>query len=247
MPPSPSSPKLPRILADRGLAESELGDEDLRYRVKRELRKRALGLRKTTPLEACDGRSALIVAKLEALDPLRAARSVALFWPIVARHEIDLRPLDEALRRRGVRVAYPAIEPSAEAPHRMTFRFVEDVSGLEERGFGFSEPPLDAFPVSADLREIDVVVVPALALDPTGQRIGYGVGYYDRALKGTATTKVGVIYDFQLVPEVPATRGDVPVDWVVTDRRAFSAMPTEPPRIEGLPGASPDTEPPCPL
>jgi len=70
----------------------------------------------------------------------------------------------------------------------------------------------------ADLRELDVVIVPALAARSDGHRIGYGAGYYDRALRETGVLKVGVVFDFQLVPEVPAMAGDVALDWVVTDK-----------------------------
>jgi len=221
LPPPP--PALPRVAT-----AGDLHEHDLRRRVKRELRKRLRGLRGTTPIEACLERSTRIIQNVEALDAIKNARSVALFWPIVARHEVDLRLLDASLRSRGVRVAYPAITPSTEPetePNRMTFRFVDDVSTLEERGFGFGEPALDAAPVSDDLSELDVVVVPALALDPTGHRIGYGAGYYDRATAGTRVVKVGVIFDFQLVSEVPVTEGDVPVDWIVTDARTLRATP----------------------
>jgi 5-formyltetrahydrofolate cyclo-ligase len=197
-----------------------LAEDDLRRRVKRELRKRARGVRKALPLEACAERSALIIARLVRLSAVKSARSVALFWPITERHEVDLRALDTDLRARGVRVAYPSVVPDV-VPRAMTFHFVDDPSELLERGYGFAEPSRDAHEVSKDLHELDVVVVPALALDPTGHRIGYGAGYYDGALTGTAVTKIGVIFDFQLVSEVPATDGDVPVDWVVTDRRVM--------------------------
>jgi 5-formyltetrahydrofolate cyclo-ligase len=201
-------------------------EDDLRRKVKKELRKRAIGLRKATPLDACAARSARIVETVSDLDAVRAAGSVALFWPIVANHEVDLRALDATLRGRGARVAYPAIVPAEgdrPRPGVMSFHFVDDTSALEERGFGFAEPAPDSERVSADLREIHVVIVPALSLDPRGQRIGYGAGYYDRALAGTQVVKVGVIFDFQLVPEVPATPGDVAVDWIVSDRRVLRA------------------------
>jgi 5-formyltetrahydrofolate cyclo-ligase len=194
--------------------------------VKRELRKRVLGLRKATPVDACAERSARIVRSVAGLDPVTRARGVALFWPIEDKHEVDLRLLDTELRARGVRVAYPAIVRDAAglaSPGQMTFHFAEP-SALEERGYGFAEPPPDAPALSRDLRELDVVVVPALALDPAGQRIGYGAGYYDRALAMTPVVKVGVIFDFQLVSEVPALDGDVAVDWVVTDQRLLRAV-----------------------
>ncbi len=202
----------------RDHSHSLAAEEEIRFKVKAELRKRLRGVRKTMPLEACAERSAKIVASLEAHPAIASATRIALFWPIVARHEVDLRSLDASIRARGGRVAYPAIDPDT---GDMTFRFVDDVAQLEERGFGFAEPAADA-PLAAS-GELDAVVVPAIAVDPTGHRIGYGAGYYDRTLPKYAppAKTLAVIYDWQLVAEVPATPGDVRVDWVVTDLRAF--------------------------
>jgi 5-formyltetrahydrofolate cyclo-ligase len=196
-----------------------LAPEDvIRLKVKAELRKRMRGVRKTAPPEACAERSAKIVASLEAHEVVAAAKSVALFWPIVERHEVDLRELDRRLRARGVQIAYPAIDPET---GEMSFRIVEDVAVLEERGYGFAEPASDA-PLATAL---DVVVVPALAVDPMGHRIGYGAGYYDRTLPKYAppAIAISVAYDWQLVAEIPATPGDVQTSWVVTDQRVLDA------------------------
>lgn len=197
----------------------KLAPEDfIRLKVKAELRKRLRGVRKSTPAEACAVRSSAIVARLEAHEAVIAAKSIALFWPIEARHEVDLRALDTTLRARGVRIAYPAIDADT---NDMTFRFVDDVAVLEEKGFGFSEPSADA-PVATAL---DVIIVPAIAVDPIGHRIGYGAGYYDRTLPGFAppAVTIAVAYDWQLVAEVPSTEGDVRVAWVMTDVRTFDA------------------------
>ncbi len=195
----------------------KLAPEDyIRFKVKAELRKRLRGVRKTTPVEACTRRSSAIIAALEAHELVRRAKRVALFWPIEARHEVDLRPLDATLRARGVEVAYPAIDPDS---HEMTFRLVPDVAVLEERGLGFCEPARSA----PDAAPLDLIVVPAIAVDPSGHRIGYGAGYYDRTLPRYCppAVSIAVAYDWQLVAEVPTTEGDVPVDWVVTDVRVL--------------------------
>jgi 5-formyltetrahydrofolate cyclo-ligase len=200
-------------------AEARLPPEELiRRRVKTELRKRLRGVRAALPAEACAARSAKIVASLEAHPALRAARSVALFWPIVERHEVDLRPLDASLRARGARVAYPAIDPESRV---MTFRFVDDPSSLEELGFGFREPSVTS--LEATRGDLDVVIVPAIAVDPTGHRIGYGAGYYDRTLVRFAppAVTIAVAYDFQLVAEVPFADHDVRVASIVTDARTM--------------------------
>jgi 5-formyltetrahydrofolate cyclo-ligase len=189
-------------------------EEVIRRKVKAELRTRMRGLRKTTPIEACEQRSRAITERLREL--VKGKKRVALFWPIVARHEVDLRALDGEIRARGGVVAYPAIDSDTGV---MTLRATSDVAILEERGFGFSEPPPDA----PDAAPLDVVIVPALAVDPTGHRIGYGAGYYDRTLPRYAppALTIAVAYDWQLVSEVPVTEGDVAVSWIVTDSRTI--------------------------
>ena len=73
---------------------------------------------------------------------------------------------------------------------------------------------------TADISEIELIVVPAVAYDRKGNRVGRGKGYYDRLLAETRATKVGVGYDFQLLEEeIPAEPHDVAVDMVITDRR----------------------------
>lgn len=73
---------------------------------------------------------------------------------------------------------------------------------------------------TVDISEIELIVVPAVAYDRKGNRVGRGKGYYDRLLAETRATKVGVGYDFQLLEEeIPAEPHDVAVDMVITDRR----------------------------
>jgi 5-formyltetrahydrofolate cyclo-ligase len=197
----------------------------LRRRVKQELRKRMRGLRKAMPASACQERSARIVERLEALEAIAKARSVALFWPMEERREVDLRDLDARLRRRGARVAYPAVMEGVggEEGRSLVFRFAREGCPMVDGPYGVSEPA-DTEPVAAP-GDIDAMVVPSLVVDPRGHRIGYGAGYYDRALARYAppAVTVAVAYDFQLLAEIPNTDGDVAVAWVVTDARASAA------------------------
>lgn len=188
--------------------------------MKAELRKRMRGLRSAVPASACAARSARIVERLTALKPVAQADAVALFWPIAERHEVDLRALDERLRARGARVAYPAVDLETRA---MAFRFVDHPDQMQEQGFGFREPGADA--PQAARGELGAIVVPALAVDPAGHRIGYGAGYYDATLPAHAppATSIAVAFDFQLIAEVPVTPGDIGLDWIVTDERELLA------------------------
>lgn len=192
-------------------------DDALLRRIKNELRKRMRGLRNAAPEAACAARSAAITTRLEALDCVQSARSVAIFRAITARHEVDLEAFGASLSGRGVKVAYPAIDPET---REMTFRFAA-AADLEDRGFGFAEPGPDA-PLANGL---DVVVVPALAVAPSGHRLGYGAGFYDRTLPRFCPPAVAVTvaYDYQLLAEVPVTDGDFATSWIVTDARALQA------------------------
>ncbi len=184
----------------------------IRLAAKAELRKRARALRASMPREGILARSARIAERLASLPAVRGARTLALFWPIEGRNEVDLRSFDAALRAEEKRVAYPSIDQDTGA---MTFRFVEDTRALEERGLGFEEPD----PAAEEAASLDVIVVPALQIDLRGHRIGYGKGYYDRTIGRYCppAIAIGVAFRFQLLAEVPSTEGDVPVAIVVTE------------------------------
>ncbi len=199
-------------------------DEDavgvLRVRAKALLRKRMGALRMALSEAAAAERASRLTARLLRHPALADAETVALFDPILAKREIDLRPVDEALRADGRRVAYPSIDPETNV---MTFRLVDERSSLKLHPFGYREPALDAAEAAPD-----VIVVPALAVDGSGNRLGYGGGYYDGALRRFAPPAwaIAVLYDFQLLAEVPVGLGDVPVHAVVTDTRTLDIRGT---------------------
>jgi 5-formyltetrahydrofolate cyclo-ligase len=188
----------------------------LRRQAKAELRKSRRAMRKSIPESACAARSARIVERVTGQSVFEAASHVALFCPMLHRHEVDVRPIDAAARDQGKVVAYPFLKDDADI-----VLLVADPSELDERGHGFAEPPAGAPPVEIGAGLL--VIVPALAVDPNGQRIGYGKGFYDRLLARIAPPAfaLAVAYDFEVVAEVPVTEGDYPVDMVVTDVQTF--------------------------
>lgn len=88
-----------------------------------------------------------------------------------------------------------------------------DQSRLELGSFHIEEPTGND---TVEPSEIEMVVVPAVAYDRRGNRLGRGKGFYDRLLKNTRAAKVGIGYDFQLIDEVPAEPHDVSMDIVIT-------------------------------
>jgi 5-formyltetrahydrofolate cyclo-ligase len=94
---------------------------------------------------------------------------------------------------------------------------------MAERGRRFLEPPPDA--PEAARGDIDLLFVPALAVAPSGHRLGYGAGFYDSLLPDVCPPgrAVAVAYDFQLLVDLPTLPHDVACDLVVTDARTLTA------------------------
>jgi 5-formyltetrahydrofolate cyclo-ligase len=125
--------------------------------------------------------------------------------------EVDTSPIIERLERDGRRVALPRVEGRDIVP--VAYRSGDRVSPTS---FGALEP---AGGERVAPEEIDVVIVPGLAFDRSGHRVGYGRGFYDRflaAVRPDALT-VGICFSVQLMDEVPQGRDDRPVDLVVTE------------------------------
>ncbi len=144
---------------------------------------------------------------------------VSGFWPI--RTEVDVRPLMFAMRDMGARLCLPAILD------RTTIVFRELVRGapLIDMGFGTSGPGPEA-----PILDPSIMLVPLAAFDARGHRIGYGAGYYDRAIarlreKGAAPRLIGIAFDCQEVPRVPDEPHDIVIPEILTETglRRFQA------------------------
>ncbi|MDE6715732.1 MAG: 5-formyltetrahydrofolate cyclo-ligase, partial [Muribaculaceae bacterium] len=83
--------------------------------------------------------------------------------------------------------------------------------------FGILEPSNELIIPKEELSDIDMCIIPAVALSRKGERLGRGKGYYDRFLSGMSLTKIGVCYKEQLVDEIPTEPTDILMNFVVTD------------------------------
>jgi 5-formyltetrahydrofolate cyclo-ligase len=152
---------------------------------------------------------------LAAVDPAPGTVAAA-YWPL--GDEIDPRPLMAALHERGLRLALPAIRAAGQP---LDFRAWRPGDALQAGGFGTQEPAATAPSVAPS-----VLLVPLLAFDAAGYRLGYGGGFYDRSLArlrapgdaGGDTLAVGLAYADQQVAAVPREATDQPLDLVVTER-----------------------------
>lgn len=156
--------------------------------------------------------------------PFAPGTVISGFMPI--RSEVDTRSLMEALRTRGGRLVLPVVLDR----ETIVFRAFDADTTLVKTGFGTTGPGPDA-----DVLDPDILLVPLSVFDGQGQRIGYGAGHYDRAIarlhgKGRFPILIGVAFDCQEVPSVPAEPHDVPLHAVLTESglRWFSGQPLMP-------------------
>jgi 5-formyltetrahydrofolate cyclo-ligase len=185
------------------------------HAAKDELRQKMRRLRSSLDPREAERLAALAAPHLVGLSDLASVRRVALYAPV--RGEIATRPLHDALSGRGIACAYPRI--AADGP----LEFVDAApADLVADRLGIPSPAADATPVP--LADIDVFVVPGLAFDLDGERLGWGHGHYDRTLAGApAALRVGYAYGFQIVAAVPIDADDEHVDLVVTETGALRA------------------------
>ena len=147
--------------------------------------------------------------------PLELARltPVSAYWPVGG--EIDVRPLMAALAKAGAAIALPRVE-SRNGPTRFLLWKGEP---LTADAFGVPSPSSRATELSPKL-----MLVPLLAFDRKGGRLGQGGGHYDRAIpvhRAHGAIVMGVAYAEQEMNSVPTGPHDAPLDWVLTPREAI--------------------------
>lgn len=160
-------------------------------------------------------KSAKICARLESLDAFRAAQTVMMYMPLP--EEVDVLAIAIACFQQGKSVCVPRVNW-----HRKDMTPVE-IQSLNDEAMDLDEhgirTPREGEVVLPEL--IDLVIIPGIAFDTCGNRLGRGAGYYDRFLSrlNRRTAKIGVAFERQIIDTVPMGDKDVRVDLVVTDRR----------------------------
>jgi len=146
--------------------------------------------------------------------PVETPTVVSGFWPMA--EELDIRPLMIELHNQGCQLALPVVVAKRQP---LVFRAWRPGDPLEAGVFGTLHPS-----PKREAVEPDALIVPLLASDEEGWRLGYGGGFYDRTLEALRAKKivtaVGVGFNAQLLPEVPHGPSDQRLDWLLTDKRA---------------------------
>lgn len=174
--------------------------------------------------EAADRRAALKSRRAElslalaqqfvAQVPVPQSAAVSSYWAI--GDEADPQFLETELRRRGHRIVMPRVVGRSQP---LDFHLWEAGAKLVRGGFGLSEPARDWPKVHPD-----ILIVPLLAFDGAGYRIGYGAGYYDRTIRVLRAVKsitaAGFAFAVQEFHELPHLNHDERLDWIVTENGA---------------------------
>lgn len=192
-----------------------MSDEVLQKNV---LRETCLAKRQAMPVPLRRAHGQAAQRALLASDVWANARRVALYMPV--RAEIDTSLLLEDAWARGIQVLLPRCVPHV--PGQMDFLFCAERDCLRAGLWGILEPgpQCPALPWDGSEGSPDVVVIPALAYDVRGYRLGYGGGYYDRALSQpafAASHSVGLCYAALCLPQVPTESWDQPVKALCTE------------------------------
>lgn len=143
---------------------------------------------------------------LSKIDEYKRAQVIAAYHSIgseVKTHEI----LQEILSH-GKTLALPRVEEN-----EIIFCNVKKFEDLEKGEFGIMEPKQYCEPVD----RFDVIIVPSVAMSRTGQRLGYGMGFYDRFLKEKSATTISLAYSKSIAKNIPHDKSDVQISWIVTE------------------------------
>lgn len=145
---------------------------------------------------------------------LARARRVAAYVSMPT--EPGTGPLLAALAGHGAEVVVPRALPDGS----LDWVALDPTAPLRQGPLGVPEPDGPALGPHA-LDDVDLVLVPALAVDHAGRRLGRGAGYYDRALTGVTALRCAIVFAAELLPEVPHEPHDQPVDLVLTESGLF--------------------------
>lgn len=175
---------------------------------KHDIRQELLARRKQLDVATCVRLSRQVQQQLIAADCFQRAQVMALYSPI--NNEVQTDQLYAAAVASGKIVCFPRTVEQG-----LDFRRVTSLSALTVGRFGVAEPVTGE---SCSLADMDMIVVPGVAFDRSGHRLGYGKGFYDRELASTAerTKAVGLCFAFQLCMCLPREVHDRPVQFLAT-------------------------------
>ncbi|MGL5311680.1 MAG: 5-formyltetrahydrofolate cyclo-ligase [Peptostreptococcaceae bacterium] len=187
--------------------------------MKKEFRKKVIDIRKNQSPEFISKNSSIITDKLLSMDCIKNASTVMLYLDF--NNEVQTNELVNKLICLNKVVASPItiMDKRELVPCQIT----NLKEGINIGAYGIREPKEECSP-KVDLKDIDVVIVPAVAYDEDCYRLGYGGGFYDRfleKLRDDAVT-VGIAFDLQIFDSVPKETHDAQLNYIITETRTIT-------------------------
>ena len=184
--------------------------------MKDNLRQLVKNMRDTLPDDIAQSKSEEIKTKLFRMSKYLKARSVLFYTP----HQSEVNT--EAMIRKALTEGKKVVLPRTDGEQRsIELACIRDYDkDLEPGNYQVLEPRSGTCtPVKPE--ELDLVILPGIAFDEKGNRLGYGKGYYDKFLKNVKAPCVALAYELQIVPQIPRDSQDVPVQVIVTEKRVI--------------------------
>ena len=182
--------------------------------MKKEIRKAMTEKRESLSKESVQQKSHAIHQRLIEMSVWKNAMHLMVYLDF--RNEVKTTSLIRSFLQQGKHVYIPVTNPK---DYSLTVSELKNPElDLRVANFGLLEPKEEALRPT-DPKKLDLVIVPGIAFDRDGYRIGFGAGYYDRFLPKLRedTVLISLVFDFQLLPQVPRESHDIAVDWIVAE------------------------------
>ncbi|MGI6188478.1 MAG: 5-formyltetrahydrofolate cyclo-ligase [Caldicoprobacteraceae bacterium] len=183
------------------------------------IRNRMKKLREEMPMDVLVEKSISISEYLLGLECIKAAKTIMAYVDMPKEVKTDI--IINTLLNMGKDVAVPVCVP---ASYELIASKILSLDELKSGHYGILEPKKEYLrPMAPDT--FDVILVPGSAFDVYGNRIGHGKGYYDRFLSKVPqeTLKIGLAFDYQILPRLPVEHYDIPVNCIITERGIIQA------------------------
>ena len=187
--------------------------------MKKEFRKKVINLRKEKDKDFIKHNTDIITDKLLNLDCIKNAKNIMLYLDF--NNEVSTDSLIKKLLNLGKIVSSPITlkEERKLIPSQIT----DLKNGIQYGAYNIREPKPECSP-AINIKDLDVIIVPAVAYDKNCYRLGYGGGFYDRFLENLRkdAVTIGIAFDLQIFDEVPKEAHDAQLDYIVTESRILT-------------------------
>ncbi len=180
---------------------------------RKSLRSFLLEKRDNTSFDFMKIASEKIQKRLKKIYAFRDAQKIGVYYPIGS--EILTQDIIQELLSNGKDAFLPKV-----IGENIEFRKIVDFSSLEKGSFDIMEPKDDC---QAD-DSLDVVLVPTVCISPSGVRLGYGHGFYDRFLAKHKSVTISLTFEKQIVKKIPKLEHDIVIDWIITEDRILETQ-----------------------